>query len=182
MDQWKRTLLTATVLIALASVVYGVKYTTTLTYFNIATVESFTVTLPGQSPTTATVSPGTATSNIEFNSTTGTDTCIDPCIASSVTCQEAGTAIFVISNTGTVALDMSANFSASPPTCVKVGGSNTSRAAACTGDIIDTTPVTIIEDLGPGLTANYWEAANFTACTSGDTTSKLQSVGGVQSS
>ncbi|QLJ53393.1 MAG: hypothetical protein Sv326_1218 [Candidatus Fermentimicrarchaeum limneticum] len=181
MDQWKRTLLTATVLIALASVVYAVKYTTTLTYFNIATVESFTVTLPGQGAVTATTG-GASTTNIEFNSTDGTDNCVDPCIASSVTCQEAGTAIFVISNTGTVALDMSANFSASPPSCVKVGGSNTSRAAACTGAIIDTTPVTIIADLGPGLTANYWEAANFTACTSGDTTSKLQSVGGVQSS
>jgi len=180
MNLWRKTLLTATLLLALASVVYAAKYTTTLTYFNIATVEAFTVTLPGQSAITA-LGGGAATSNIEFNSTTGTDTCVDPCIASTATCQADGTPIFKINNTGTVNINVSVNFTASPPTCVKVGGSITSRAASCTGTLVDTTPVTVGNNLAPANQLSWYEQANFTGCTSADTTSKTQWVYGVQS-
>lgn len=176
----KKTLVTATLLLALASVAHAAKYTTTLTYFNIASVEAFTVTLPGQSAVTATEG-GAATANIEFNSTDGDDTCIDPCIAATTTCQDAGTPIFLVENTGTVPLDLTVYFTSSPPSCIKVGGSSASRAAACTGTIIDTTPVTLANNLAVGNTANWWEAANFTGCVAADTTSRTQRVYGVQS-
>jgi len=179
MNLWRKTLLTATLLLALASVVYAAKYTTTLTYFNIATVEAFTVTLPGQSAVIA-LGGGAATSNIEFNSTTGTGTCVDPCIASTVTCQADGTPIFKINNTGTVNINISVNMT-SPPTCVKVAGSTTSRAASCTGTIVDVAQVTVQNNLAPADVVSWYEQANFTGCTSADTTSKTQWVYGVQS-
>ena len=176
----KKTIRSAAVLLALVSLAHAAKYTTTLTYFNIASVEAFTVTLPGQTAVGATTG-GAATANIEFNSTTGTDTCVDPCIAASTTCQSAGTPIFLIENTGTVNLHITVNFTQSPPSCIKVAGSSASRAAACTGTIIDTSAVTVSASLQPSQQVSWWEAANFTSCVSSDSTTRTQWVYGVQS-
>lgn len=175
----KKTLVAATLLLAFASVAHAAKYTTTLTYFNIASVEAFTVTLPGQSAVSATTG-GAATADIEFNSTTGTDTCVDPCVASTTNCQSAGTPIFLVQNTGTVNLALTVNFTASLPSCIKVAGSSASRAAACTGSLIGTSPVTISASLAPANSVNWWEAANFTSCVASDSTTRTQWVYGQQ--
>ncbi|MCX6777168.1 MAG: hypothetical protein NTY73_04355 [Candidatus Micrarchaeota archaeon] len=174
----KKTLLTATLLLVLASAVYAQVYTTTVTYFNIASVESFTVTLPGESAVTAT-GGGAATHNIEFNSTDGTDDCINARVTGG-TIQSDGTPIFIVENTGTVNIDVTVNFTVSPPACVKVGGATT-FAGACAGSLIDTTAVTLQSGLTPTSSVNWYEKANFTACTSGDSTTRTQWVYGVQS-
>ncbi len=179
MNLWRKTILTATVLAVLSSVIYAAAYTTTLTYFNIATVESFTVTLPGESAVPAT-GGGAATHDIEFNASSGTITCVDPCITGGGTCQSSPTPIFVVQNTGTVNLNISAKFTVSPPSCVKVGGATT-YAGACAGSTIDTSYVTVQNNLAPAGSVNWYEQANFTSCTSADTTSKTQWVYGVTS-
>jgi len=179
MNLLRKTLLTATVLALLSSVIYAAAYTTTLTFFNIATVESFTVTLPGESAVPAT-GGGAATHDIEFNASSGTITCVDPQVTGGGTIQSDGTPIFVIQNTGTVNLNISAKFTVSPPSCVKVGGATT-YAGACTGSIIDTSYVTVLDGLAAAASVNWYEQANFTACTSADTTSKTQWVYGITS-
>jgi len=178
MNLMKKTILTAMLLLVLASVVYAQVYTTTLTYFNIASVESFTVTLPGEGAVTAT-GGGAATHDIEFNSTNGTTNCINPKVTGGGTTQSDGTPIFVIQNTGTVNIDVTVNFTASPPACVKVAGA-TSFAGACAGSLIDTTAVTVQSGLTPSSSVNWYEKANFTGCTSGDSTTRTQWIYGVQ--
>jgi hypothetical protein len=180
MNLWRKTLLTATVLLALCTVAYAQVYTTTLTYFNVASVESFTVTLPGESAVPAT-GGGAPTHTIEFNSTDGTDNCVNPCLTAGGTCQSDGTPIFVIDNTGTVNIDVSVNFTLSPPACVKVGGATT-YAGACDGDLIDTAAVVVGNDFAPDDTPlNWYEQANFTACPAQET-SRTQWVYGIEHS
>ena len=178
MNLMKKTLATAIVLLAMSLAVYAAKYTTTITWFNVASVESFTLTLRGGSPVYAETT-GNATSDIEFNSSAGTATCIDPCVVGGQ-CQDAGNAIFAIANTGTTNINVTANFTIAPPSCVSVGGSNVSRAAACTGLIISTTAVPVAYNLAPEASISWWEAANFTSCT-GQATSRTQWVYGIQS-
>ena len=179
MNLWRKTIFVAAVLSVLSSVIYAAAYTTTLTFFNIATVESFTVTLPGESAVPAT-GGGAATHDIEFNASSGTITCVNPQVTGGGTVQSDGTPIFKIDNTGTVNLNISAKFVVSPPSCVKVGGATT-YAGACTGSIIDTSYVTVQNGLAAAASVNWYEQANFTSCTSSDTTSQTQWVYGVTS-
>jgi len=179
MNLLKKTFLTAALLLTLVSVSYAAKYTTTLTYFNIASVESFTVTLPGESATNAGAG-GTATHDIEFNASSGTATCVDPCVTGGGTCQSSGTPIFVIQNTGTVDVNVSVKFTSSPPTCVVVKGATT-FAGACAGTTIDTSYVTVQDNLAPAGSVNWYEQAGFTSCLSSDSASKTQWVYGIQS-
>jgi len=179
MNLRRKTILTATLLLALASVASAQVYTTTVTYFNVASVESFTVTLPGESAVPAT-GGGAATHDIEFNSTDGNDNCINPRVTGGGTAQSDGTPIFVIENTGTVNLDLTVNFTVSPPACVKVTGATTYAGACDTGLTIDTTAVTVQNDLTPTSSVNWYERANFTDCASQSTT-RTQWVYGVES-
>ena len=180
MNLWRKTIFVAAVLSVLSSLIYAAAYTTTLTYFNIATVESFTVTLPGLSAVPAT-GGGAATNDIEFNASSGTVTCVNPCVTGGGTCQSATpTPIFLIQNTGTTNLNISNKFVTSPPLCVTVGGATT-YAGACAGTLIDTSYVTVQNNLAPAGSVNWYEQANFTSCTSADTASKTQWVYGVTS-
>jgi hypothetical protein len=179
MNLWRKTIFVAAVLTVLSSVIYAATYTTTLTYFNIASVESFTVTLPGKTAVTAT-GGGAATSDIEFNASSGTITCVNPCVTAGGTCQSSGTPIFVVQNTGTVNLNITAKFTTALPSCVAVAGS-TSWATACSATAMSSTYVTVQNGLAPAASVNWYEQANFTSCLASDTTSKTQWMYGVTS-
>ena len=165
---------TAVLVIALSGAGYAVsEYVTTQINFNIPSILAFTVTLPAltaveSSNTTATA----ATSAIEFNSTGATDSNVEPCVVGG-SCQSIAndTPIFVYDNTGTVILaNITVKLDTALPACITLKGNN---SASCVGTTISTSDVVVASSFGPNdADVNYYLCADFSSCTTNDTTTK----------
>ncbi len=153
--------------------------TTTTVNFNIGTLVGYTLTLPGEAGVPAT-GPGAATTAIEFNSTTGTDTNTNAQVVGG-TVQSDGTPIFQFDNTGTVDINLSVVMSADPAACINMTGATT-FAGANSGVQISTTNVSVVNDYTPAAAAQDWYMkADFTACTTGDSGQRTLTSYGIQS-
>lgn len=152
--------------------------TTTVIHFNVPSVIQYTLTLPGESAVTAT-GGGAATTDIEFNASSGTATCVEAKVVGGTT-QSDGVPIFSFDNTGTVNLNLSVNVTASVPTCMDLIGKTT--YACTTGTVIGTTAVSVINDFTPAAAAQDWYMwTNFTACANSDSTTRTLESYGIQS-
>ncbi len=154
------------------------EYITTQVYFNVASVVSFTLTLPGETAVTSTPA-GAPTTAIEFNSTTGTDANVNArVVGGSSQTINPGVPIFVYDNTGTVNLNISVYLNSTLPACITLKGGNTNSTITTP---ISTTNVSVATNFGPNdPTVDWYMQADFTACTASDTTVKTLTSLGVQ--
>ena len=163
---------------ALAIPAFATVSTTTVLHFNVATVEAFTNTLYGESSVTAT-GGGAATSEIEFNSSTGTNSCVEAKVVAGST-QDSTHPIMSLDNTGTVNLNLSISLNTTVPSCMTLIGKTTYACAE--GTTITNSPTTIVNDFTPSAPAQDWFMwANFTACTSSDSTTRTATISGITS-
>lgn len=155
-------------------------YTTTTVYFNVGTLVSFTLTLPGQSPVSCN-STGAATAAIEFNVTNATSYNVNPSVVGGTT-QSDGTPIFQYDNTGTVGLNLSVYLDSALPSCMNLTG-NTTYAGADTGTLIDNSSnTTVVNNYSPAAAAQDWYMkVDFVNCTVSDTTTRTLTSQGIQS-
>ena len=124
-------------------------YAQTSVRFTVATVTSFTVTLPGEGAVTsnATNNPSSPpTAGVNFSAATNTVNNIVPCVHNSASCQTnalgdaKGTPIFQYDNTGTTNITVTLIFNESLATGVSVRGNSSwddtsvSNGTAYTGD------------------------------------------------
>jgi hypothetical protein len=154
--------------------------TTTTLYFNIASVVGMTNTLPGVGGVTATAA-GAATANVEFNSSTGNNNCVNAQVTGG-TVQGSGTPIMTLDNTGTVNLNLSMKFFSAPITCIKTSWKTTWDATCAASALLNDTNSTIASDYTPAAAAQalyLW--ANFTACGAADTATRVLNVTGTNS-
>jgi len=179
-NEMKRKTAIALAVIALLAIplVWAIS-TTTLVYFNVASLVAYTLTLPGQSAVNAN-STGAPTTAIEFNSTTGTTANVNAKVVGG-TQQSDGVPIFQFDNTGTVPLNISVVLNSVTQSCVNLTGATT-YAGADTGPQIGTTNVTVVNSYAPAAAAqNWYMKADFTACTAADTSTRTLYSNGVQS-
>ena len=178
----KTTRRTTVALAVLALLIVPVAWaicTTTQVNFYIGTVVAYTLTLPGETAVNAN-STCAPTAAITFNSTSGTDTNLDPYVVGG-TSQNSTVPIFQFANTGTVNLNMSVILDLGLPACITLTG-NTTYAGAGTGVVIsNTSNVTVVDNFTPTSTEDWYMQADFSACTSSDTTSRIITTYGVQS-
>ncbi len=175
----RKTTLLVLLALLLLPMAYAVS-TTTQVNFNIATLVGYTLTLPGESGVAAT-GPGAATTAIEFNTTTGTDTNVNAKVVGAGTIQSDGTPIFQFDNTGTVDINLSVVMSADPAACINMTGATT-YAGADSGAQVSTTNVSVVNNYTPAAAAQDWYMkADFTACTQGDSGQRTLTSHGVQS-
>jgi len=155
--------------------------TTTSVQFNVASVVAYTLTLPGESPVSATTG-GAATAAIEFNSTTGTDTDVNARVVGSGSAQVNGTPIFQFDNTGTVNLNLSVQLGTALPSCMNLTGAATYAGAGSGLVISNTANVTVVNNFTSAAAVQSWYMmSDFTACVASDTTTKTLRSYGVQS-
>ncbi|MBD3260057.1 hypothetical protein GF371_05535 [Candidatus Woesearchaeota archaeon] len=154
-------------------------YTTTTVYFNVGTLISFTLTLPGQSPVSCN-STGAATAAIEFNSTNGTVINVDPSVVGG-TAQSNGVPIFVYDNTGTTNINLSTYLNLGLPACMNLTGATT-FAGADNGAVIDnSTNTTVVNSYAPAAgTQDWYMKVDFNNCTASDTTSRTLTSQAIQ--
>ena len=153
--------------------------TTTQVNFNVGTLLAYTLTLPGESGVAAT-GPGAATTAIEFNTTSGTDSNVNAKVVGG-TVQSDGTPIFQFDNTGTVDLNISVVLDTAVPACMNLTGATT-FAGADAGAEITTSAIDVVTDYTPAASAQDWYMkADFSACTAADTVSRTLTSEGVQS-
>jgi hypothetical protein len=180
MDKMKNAKNILVFILALLIVAGGVRAvstvsTTTTLYFNIASVVGMTNTLLGQSATTATAA-GAATANVEFNSSTGSNTCVEAKVVGGTT-QSTGNPIMTLDNTGTVNLNLSMKLTTANAACIATSYKTTYACASAL--VLNNANVTILSDYTPAAAAQalyLW--ANFTACTTADTNTKILNVTG----
>ncbi|MCK4589611.1 MAG: hypothetical protein KAT77_04150 [Nanoarchaeota archaeon] len=171
--------LAAALLLLLPAAIATVVYTTTQVQFNVGSVVAFTLTLPGQAGVTG-VGGGAATTGIEFNSTTGTNSNANPQVAGGGTAQSDGTPIFSYDNTGTVDLNLSMSLDTDIPSCMNLTGATTFAGADNGAPINSTGNATIATDMTPAAAAQDWYLkADFSSCTTGDTSTKSLTSWGV---
>jgi hypothetical protein len=174
----KKTAIALAVLALLAVPIAWAICTTTQVNFYIGTVVAYTLTLPGQTAVNAN-STCAPTAAITFNSTSGTDTNLDPYVVGGNS-QNSTVPIFQFANTGTVNLNLSVLIDSALPACITLTG-NTTYATAGNGYVIGTSNVTVVDNLTPTSTEDWFMQADFSACTSGDTTTRTITSYGVQS-
>lgn len=175
-----RTKAALLVLVLLAvPLAYAISTTTTV-YYTINSLVSYTLTLPGQTAVTAN-SSGAPTPDIEFVSANGTASDVNPRVYGTETYQNSSSPIFQFDNTGTINLNISVVLSGATPACITHTGATTYGAAG-SGPTIGTSNVSVVNDYTPAAAAQDWYMmADFSACTSGDTTTRTLTSYGVQS-
>ena len=148
--------------------------TTTAAAFNVASVVSFAVTLPSQSPVESS-GAGAPTTGIEFNTTTGTTADVNARVVGGVA-QSDGTPIFSISNDGTVPLNMTIAVAAGLPACMDLMGGATWATIATH---ITSTATVLNENFAPAAAAiTYYLQTDFAACAAAASTSKTITLSG----
>lgn len=167
----------AVLLLAMTAITGAVttESTTTAAAFNVASVVSFAVTLPSQSPVEST-GGGAPTTGIAFNTSTGTTANVDARVVGGIA-QSNGTAIFSISNDGTVSLNMTITIAAGLPACMALKGGTVYNSGIT--QAITSTPYVLNENFAPAAAAiNYYLQTDFTACIASDSTSKTITLAG----
>lgn len=160
-------------------------FTTTEVRFNIEEVVAFTLTLPGGGTFTANSTQNPATAAIEFNTTQGTNSNVNPKVVGGEF-QNSSQAIFQFDNIGTVSINLSVFLNDTLPTCIVLKG-NTTFSGADTGFIIangtQNASVTVVNNYGPNAAAQDWfMKSDFSGCTQGDSTTKTLTSEGIASS
>lgn len=177
-----KKLLLALTILGLLSIPFVVAQvvTTTQVFFNVDTVVGFRLTLPGEGGIDATPG-GTATTAIEFNSSTGTDQDIDARVVGGAP-QTNTTPIFEFDNTGTVDMNISVILDTNTPACMVLRGATTHAGALAGTQINSGTPVAVANDLAPSDPVVEWYMiTDFTACDAGDTTTRTLNSTSIQS-
>jgi hypothetical protein len=176
----KTTIALVAIALLLVPLVWAIS-TTTLVHFYINSVVAYTLTLPGESAVNAN-STGAPTLGIVFTSATGTDTNVEAQVeGGNANWQNATTPIFLFDNTGTVDLNITVALNATTRPCINFTGAAT-HAAALTGTVIGTTPVTVVNNFAPSALPQEWYmVADFSACNTGDSSYRLLTSTGVQS-
>jgi hypothetical protein len=146
-------------------------------YFNVATSVAFTNTLLGVSLVNA--GAGTATANVEFNSSTGGNACVEAKVVGG-TVQSTGNPVMMLDNTGTVNLNMSLQLASTVPACMTLYGNQTYTATCATGtNTITAAQWRVKSDMTPADSAQavyLW--TSFSGCTAADTTTRVATVVG----
>ena len=174
----KTTIALVAIALLLVPLVWALS-TTTLVHFNINTVVAYTLTLPGQSAVNAN-SSGAPTADIEFTSPTGTSSDVEAHVVAG-DWQNDTTPIFLFDNTGTVDLNLTVVLNATTRPCINFTGATT-HAGALTGAVIAASPVTVVNNFAPSDPAQAWYMiADFSACTTGDTSTRQLTSTGVSS-
>ena len=173
----KRILVLLLAVIALFAVAAYAESTITTGYFNVASLIQYTLTLPGQGAVTGTQG-GAATADVEFNSSTGNNSCVNAKVVGGTT-QQSGTPIFSFDNTGTVNLNLTINISSAMPSCMTLYG-KTAWAADCTSgsSTITNANTSIATGYTPAAAAQaYYLWTTFNACASSDATTRSINTG-----
>jgi hypothetical protein len=153
--------------------------TSTIVRFNIDTLVSYTLTLPGVAPVNG--GSATATTDIEFNVTTGTQTNVNAKVVGGGTTQSDGVPIFQLDNTGTVNLTLNVSLNTTLPSCITLAGSNTYAGADTGNSINSSTNYTIASSYAPGdAPIDWYMKADFSGCTVSDSTQKKVFTYGLQ--
>ncbi|MBN1385665.1 hypothetical protein JW968_01665 [Candidatus Woesearchaeota archaeon] len=155
------------------------EYITTIAHFNVPSNIAFTLTLPGQVAVEST-GGGAATTDIEFNSTSGTEFNISACVVGG-TCQSDGTPIFQYNNTGTVTINLSVALNTALPACMSLTGAQTFTGAESGGSAMSTTPVAVQNNFAAGNGVVWYMAADYSGCTYTDSTTRTITTNGTQS-
>ncbi len=185
-------LLVPIVLITLLAVPAIADYAQTTVYFNVPVTTAFTVTLLGQGAVSSnsTNNPSSPpTANIEFNSSTGTQVNVMPCVVGgSGNCQPGitvnGSPIFQYDNTGNVNISVLLIFNSTLPTGVTVransswANTSTSNGTAYGQDIaVNATDNAVlgrnIDSVVSTSYLNVYLYANFSSVTGGTRTTRL---------
>lgn len=170
----KANLATILFLLTVGFVAAATVYTYTPANFNVESVTSFNLELLGDINYTASASPGNQTATIEFNTTSVTQANVDPCVVGG-SCQTNGNPIFKYWNVGTANVTLETYLSADLPACMNLQG-GTSHPG--TTEINSTTNVSVNANLGTAASQDWYMNVDFTACGTGDTTTRnISSVG-----
>lgn len=168
-------------LLLILAIVVGADSVTTTVWFNVPSVISFTVTLPGESP----IASGT-TMDILFNSTSTTINKLNATIAHNYTNQSATVPIFNYSNTGNGNINITVDFSSALPSGVSVkAGLNDSawdtkcwatNLATATNNtcamVNESANATVVGSLAVGTTKGVWLWADYSSVAYGTYTSR----------
>jgi len=152
----------------------------TTIYWNIASVDAFTVTLLGEDATTSAPAAGTATAkNIEFNSSTGTTSWDLPSVTGGGSEQGEGTPIITIDNTGTTNLMMNISIDSAVAECMGLNYDTSWHANGADGITLSTTEITLDASFTPAESAialYLW--GNFSDCAYSDATTRTLTING----
>jgi hypothetical protein len=169
----------AVLVLFLVPVVMASESVTTTAHFNIPSVVSFEVTLPGESAVEST-GGGAATTDIEFNCTDsgGTEDDVEAKVVGGVV-QNSTVPIYSINNIGTENLNVTISLNSAMPACMTLNG-GTTHATASTS--LGTGATTIVNDFTPATAAqDYFLLTNFDGCSSADATTRTITITGTQS-
>lgn len=149
--------------------------TTTQVNFNVAAVVGYTLTLPGESATTATDPTAAPTAAIEFNVSSGSGSFIDPRVVGTTGAsglQNDSIPIFEFDNTGTVNINITTTREAGLDACITLFGANNATNLSDHVVITNGANASIAENFGPADAAVEWYMfSNFTSCTTAATNS-----------
>ncbi len=164
-------------LLAITVYAANLEYTTTLIYFNIAQTRIVEVQTLGGSWVNTTSGGAPTTGNIEFNTSTGTETFWVNASIVGGSPQTDANPILQIRNQGSIDAEINISINATTPSCIRVKYENDTIAyPPTTPDLANSTSalnLTLIDDLAFGETPlDLWLFANFTGCGPSDTTER----------
>jgi len=153
---------------------------TTTLYFNVQSLMAFEVVLLGGTAVTSAPGGTPTASNIEFNSTTGTDANLQAKVTGGGATQTDGNPILSVNNVGTVNIaPLNISISSVTPACWDLHYSPIWTAICSAGTIMTNTEIQIDDSFTPAEAAkSIYLCANATACISSDETTRVFTIEG----
>jgi hypothetical protein len=174
----------AVFLVVFAAAIYAVSTATTVR-FNIGTLVSYTLTLPGQ--TAVAGGADTATVDIAFNISNDTAYDVNAAVVGGGAggVQQSGTPIYSFDNTGNVNVNLSVRLNMTLPSCITLWGNTTLAGvtAPVPGFQINASAnTTVVNIYTPVASAQAWYmVADFANCMTNDSQVNMIRSTGVQS-
>lgn len=153
---------------------------TTTLYLNVASLLSFEVTLLGEAAVTSGASTPTA-SDIEFNSTTGTDANLQAKVTGGGSTQTDGNPILNVSNVGTVNIEpLNITIDSDVPACwtLYYDAAFQATCSSSSNTVNSTTEITVDASMIPAEYHPLYLCADTSGCTSSDETTRTFTIEG----
>lgn len=182
----KRTVAAALVIVALGFAIvplfaedtYAIDsaFVNTEYFFTISAAVSFKVDIPSGDTFTSNPTNGSSeTTDLVFNITNSTYFMADPVVSGSNEGQSATRSAYNFTNTGTVGVNITLHLNESMLGCITMMGGDT--FATRESNLINASSnTTVVTDLAPESSQQYWLTANFTSCSSGDSTTRYGTI------
>jgi len=160
--------------------VYAATETVTTTlYLNVQSLISFEVVLLGEAAVTSAGGGTPTASDIEFNSTTGSDANMQAVVTGGGSTQTTGNPILTVDNVGTVDIALNITIDTNVPACWSVYYNDTWQTDYSGSTAVTATDIEIDGTFTPAEAAkDIYLGATTSGCTSGDATTRTFTVEG----